>query len=247
MFTGIIEEIGIVKSIVRQSNSIKLTVSAKKILSDIHIGDSISTNGICLTVTNFNNDSYTVDVMPETMMTTNFKNLKINDKLNLERALPVNGRLGGHIVSGHIDGIGTIVRKYKDDKAIRMSFSTSSDILGLIVKKGSIAIDGISLTITEVDSTSFSVSLPKRLIATTYGRLYLPIFSICFCKLAIPANNASTFSQAKSAFSTPPCIFNALIVATITTHEGCKSAFLHLISKNFSAPKSAPKPASVTT
>ena len=159
MFTGIIEEIGIVKSIVRQSNSIKLTVSAKKILSDIHIGDSISTNGICLTVTNFNNDSYTVDVMPETMMTTNFKNLKINDKLNLERALPVNGRLGGHIVSGHIDGIGTIVRKYKDDKAIRMSFSTSSDILGLIVKKGSIAIDGISLTITEVDSTSFSVSI----------------------------------------------------------------------------------------
>ena len=140
MFTGIIEEIGIVKSIVRQSNSIKLTVSAKKILSDIHIGDSISTNGICLTV-------------------TNFKNLKINDKLNLERALPVNGRLGGHIVSGHIDGIGTIVRKYKDDKAIRMSFSTSSDILGLIVKKGSIAIDGISLTITEVDSTSFSVSI----------------------------------------------------------------------------------------
>ena len=105
-------------------------------MSDIHIGDSISTNGICLTVTNFNNDSYTVDVMPETMMTTNFKNLKINDKLNLERALPVNGRLGGHIVSGHIDGIGTIVRKYKDDKAIRMSFSTSSDILGLIVKKG---------------------------------------------------------------------------------------------------------------
>ncbi len=159
MFTGIIEEIGKVKSIVRQSNSIKLTVSAKKIMSDIHIGDSISTNGICLTVTTFDENSYTVDVMPETMMTTNFKHLKVNDEVNLERALPVNGRLGGHIVSGHIDGIGTIVKKYKDDKAIRMSFSTSPSILDLIVKKGSIAIDGISLTVTDVDSNSFSVSI----------------------------------------------------------------------------------------
>lgn len=159
MFTGIIEEIGKVKSIVRHSNSIKLTVSARKIMSDIHIGDSISTNGICLTVTTFTDDSFTVDVMPETMMTTNFKNLKVNDEVNLERALSVNGRLGGHIVSGHIDGIGTIVKKYKDDKAIRMSFSAPSSILELIVKKGSIAIDGISLTVTDLDSTSFSVSI----------------------------------------------------------------------------------------
>lgn len=159
MFTGIIEEIGKVKSIVRQANSIELTVSAKKIMSDMHIGDSISTNGICLTVTTFNENSFTVDVMPETMMTTNFKNLKINDEVNLERALPVNGRLGGHIVSGHIDGVGTLIKKYKDDKAIRMSFSASPSILELIVKKGSIAIDGISLTVTDVDSTSFSVSI----------------------------------------------------------------------------------------
>lgn len=159
MFTGIIEEIGKVKSIERHANSIKLTVSAKKIMSDIHLGDSISTNGICLTVTTFTNDSFTVDVMPETMMTTNFKNLKVNDEVNLERALSVNSRLGGHIVSGHIDGIGTIIKKYNDDKAIRMSFATSPSILELIVKKGSIAIDGISLTVTDVDSTSFSVSI----------------------------------------------------------------------------------------
>lgn len=159
MFTGIIEEIGKVKSIERHANSIKLTVSAKKIMSDIHLGDSISTNGICLTVTTFTNDSFTVDVMPETMMTTNFKNLKVNDEVNLERALSVNARLGGHIVSGHIDGIGTIIKKYNDDKAIRMSFATSPSILELIVKKGSIAIDGISLTVTDVDSTSFSVSI----------------------------------------------------------------------------------------
>lgn len=159
MFTGIIEEIGKVKSIERHANSIRLTVSAKKIMSDIHLGDSISTNGICLTVTTFTNDSFTVDVMPETMMTTNFKNLKVNDEVNLERALSVSGRLGGHIVSGHIDGIGTIIKKYNDDKAIRMSFATSPSILELIVKKGSIAIDGISLTVTDVDTTSFSVSI----------------------------------------------------------------------------------------
>ena len=159
MFTGIIEEIGKIKSIVRQANSIRLTVAANKIMSDMHIGDSISTNGICLTVTTFDANSFTVDVMPETMIMTNFKNLKVNDLVNLERALAANGRFGGHIVSGHIDGIGTIIKKYYDDKAIRMSFSTSSSILELIVKKGSIAIDGISLTVTDVDSSSFSVSI----------------------------------------------------------------------------------------
>ncbi len=159
MFTGIIEEIGKIKSIERHSNSIKLSVFARKIMSDMHIGDSISTNGICLTVTTFDENSFTVDVMPETMMMTNFRNLKVNDSVNLERALSVNGRLGGHIVSGHIDGVGTIINKYNDDKSIRMSFSTTSEILELVVKKGSIAVDGISLTVTDVDSASFSVSI----------------------------------------------------------------------------------------
>lgn len=159
MFTGIIEEIGKVKNIVRQSNSIKLTVAANKIMSDIHIGDSICTNGICLTVIAFDNNSFTVDVMPETMLKTSFKDLKINDKVNLERALPVNGRLGGHIVSGHIDGTAVIIKKYKDDKSVRMNFSTSSEILDLIVKKGSVAVDGISLTVVDVDTCSFSVSI----------------------------------------------------------------------------------------
>ncbi len=128
-------------------------------MSDMHIGDSIATNGICLTVTTFDSNSFTVDVMPETMMMTNFKNLKVNDAVNLERALAANGRLGGHIVSGHIDGVGTIIKKYNDDKAIRMSFAAEPSILELIVKKGSIAIDGISLTVTDVDSSSFSVSI----------------------------------------------------------------------------------------
>lgn len=159
MFTGIIEEIGVVKSIVRHQNSIRLTISAEKIISDIHIGDSISTNGICLTVTTFDDKSFTVDVMPETMMMTNFKDLKINDMVNLERALQANGRLGGHIVSGHVDGVGVIIKKYFDDKAIRMSFSTTPDILDFIIKKGSVTIDGISLTVTDLDATSFSVSI----------------------------------------------------------------------------------------
>ena len=163
MFTGIIEEIGKIKSIERHSNSIKLSVFARKIMSDMHIGDSISTNGICLTVTTFDENSFTVDVMPETMMMTNFRNLKVNDYVNLERALSVNGRLGGHIVSGHIDGVGTIIKKYNDDKSIRMSFSTTSEILELVVKKGSIAVDGISLTVTDVDSASFSVSIIEHL------------------------------------------------------------------------------------
>ena len=159
MFTGIIEEIGVVKSIVRHQNSITLTINAEKIISDIHIGDSISTNGICLTVTTFDDKSFTVDVMPETMMMTNFKDLKINDMVNLERALQANGRLGGHIVSGHVDGVGVIIKKYFDDKAIRMSFSTTPDILDFIIKKGSVTIDGISLTVTDLDATSFSVSI----------------------------------------------------------------------------------------
>lgn len=159
MFTGIIEEIGKVKSVVRHYNSIKLTIQASEILEDIKIGDSIATNGICLTVTAFDTNSFTADVMPETMKRTNFKDLKVNDMVNLERAMPANGRFGGHIVSGHIDGTGIITRIVKDDTAVRLSIATSPEILRFIVEKGSIAIDGISLTVTEVNNEFFSVSV----------------------------------------------------------------------------------------
>ncbi len=159
MFTGIIEEIGQVKSILRSSNSIRLTITAKTILEDLKIGDSIATNGVCLTVTTFDAHSYTADLMPETVLKTNFKDLKINDRVNLERALPANGRFGGHIVSGHIDGIGHIIKKSKDDKAIRIRIATKPEILHLIVDKGSIAIDGISLTVTDVNLEDFGVSI----------------------------------------------------------------------------------------
>ena len=159
MFTGIIEEIGKVKAIVRHANSIKLTIAVKKILEDMHIGDSICTNGVCLTVTTFDDGSYTADVMPETMNRTNFKDLRINDLVNCERAMPANGRFGGHIVSGHIDGTGVISKMSRDDKAIRIKIETRPEILNYIVEKGSITIDGISLTVTEVSSWDFGVSI----------------------------------------------------------------------------------------
>ena len=159
MFTGIIEEIGKVKAIVRHANSIKLTIAVKKILDDIHIGDSICTNGVCLTVTTFDGSSYTADVMPETMNRTNFKELRINDLVNCERAMPANGRFGGHIVSGHIDGIGEISKMTRDDKAVRIRIETRPEILRYIVEKGSITIDGISLTVTDVTSFDFGVSI----------------------------------------------------------------------------------------
>ena len=159
MFTGIIEEIGKVKAIVRHANSIKLTIAVKKILEDIHIGDSICTNGVCLTVTTFDDSSYTADVMPETMNRTNFKDLRINDLVNCERAMPANGRFGGHIVSGHIDGIGFVSKMTKDDKAVRIRIETRPEILRNIVEKGSITIDGISLTVTDVTSFDFGVSI----------------------------------------------------------------------------------------
>lgn len=159
MFTGIIEEIGKVKAIERGANSIRLTIAVKKILDDIHIGDSICTNGVCLTVTTFDNDSYTADVMPETMNRTNFKDLRINDLVNCERAMPANGRFGGHIVSGHIDGTGIISKMTRDDKAIRVKIETRPEILRYIVEKGSITIDGISLTVTDVSSFDFGVSI----------------------------------------------------------------------------------------
>ena len=159
MFTGIIEEIGKVKAMVRHANSIKLTIVVKKILEDIHIGDSICTNGVCLTVTTFDDSSYTADVMPETMNRTNFKDLRINDLVNCERAMPANGRFGGHIVSGHIDGIGFVSKMTKDDKAVRIRIETRPEILRYIVEKGSITIDGISLTVTDVTSFDFGVSI----------------------------------------------------------------------------------------
>lgn len=159
MFTGIIEEIGTLRSVQRLSDTVRLTIEAKKVLEGVQLGDSIATNGICLTVTSFDSNSYSADVMPETLRMTNLADLRPLDKVNLERAMQMGGRLGGHIVSGHVDGTGVIIRKYQEQNAIIIRISADTSILDLIVKKGSITIDGISLTVTDVDERSFGVSI----------------------------------------------------------------------------------------
>ncbi|KAJ51144.1 riboflavin synthase [Clostridium tetanomorphum] len=159
MFTGIVEEIGIIKNISKGAESASITIEAKKILEDVKLGDSIATNGVCLTVTKFTKDSFTVDVMPETMRKSGLNNLSIGSRVNLERALRLSDRLGGHIVSGHIDGTGNIKEFKKDDNAVWISIEGESNILKYIIPKGSITIDGVSLTVAYVDEHIFKVSI----------------------------------------------------------------------------------------
>lgn len=159
MFTGIIEEIGKIKSIKRASRSVSLEVEARKVLLETRIGDSISTNGVCLTVTTISDGSFTADVMSETMSRSNLGSLKSGDKVNLERALCLNSRLGGHMVSGHIDGTARISAKVQDEIAIWVTVSASPEILRYIIEKGSICIDGVSLTVAKVSDTDFQVSI----------------------------------------------------------------------------------------
>ena len=167
MFTGIIEEIGKVERIQKDSRNCKLSIKASKILTDIHLGDSIAVNGICLTVTHFNHQAFTVDVMNETWGRTALTLLKHGSEVNLERALSVNGRLGGHIVTGHIDGTGKISSIKKDDNAVWYQINTQKEILDLIVEKGSITIDGISLTVAKVSKLNFSVSVIPHTLEQT--------------------------------------------------------------------------------
>lgn len=159
MFTGLVEEIGKVKALVMGEVSAEMTITASRVLEDIHIGDSISTNGVCLTVTAFDEKSFSIDVMPETMRSSNLKSLKVGNNVNLERALKVGTRLGGHIVSGHIDGVG-IIRQYKqEDNATWVRIEAPNSIMKYIVHKGSVAIDGISLTVAALNTHMFSVSI----------------------------------------------------------------------------------------
>ena len=170
MFTGLVEELGRVKSIVRSSRSVRLTVQADKVLQDVKMGDSIAVNGTCLTVVEFTPHSFSADVMPETVDRTVLSALRSGDKVNLERCLRVGDRLGGHIVSGHVDGVGTIYRKESNDIAIIVSIKADASLLRYVVPKGSIAVDGASLTVVNVTADSFSVSLiPHTAGLTTLG------------------------------------------------------------------------------
>ena len=166
MFTGIIEEVGKIKNIQGGTNY-KLTIAASKILEDIHLGDSIAVNGICLTTISWDNGSFTVDVMRETLERTSLHRLRAGSFVNLERALAANGRFGGHIVSGHIDGTGEIINIRRDANAVLYKIKTSEKIMEFIIEKGSIAIDGISLTVAKVDRSAFYVSVIPHTLENT--------------------------------------------------------------------------------
>lgn len=167
MFTGIIEEVGVVRNVKMGAKSAVITIQASKVMEDIHPGDSIAMNGVCLTVTSFDRNSYSVDVMHETLRRTNLGTLKSGSRVNLERAMAADGRFGGHIVAGHVDGPGTILSMEKDDNAIWITVGANPSVLRYIVEKGSITIDGISLTVAEVDDKSFAVSVIPHTGANT--------------------------------------------------------------------------------
>ena len=159
MFTGLIEEVGTIQNVRRGARSCVLTIGCKKVLEGSQIGDSIAVNGVCLTVKNMGGSYYTADVMAETMNRSSLGQLSTGASVNLERAMPANGRFGGHIVSGHIDGTGTVQSIEPDDNAIWYTIAAKPNLLRYIVEKGSITIDGISLTVAYVDEHCFKVSI----------------------------------------------------------------------------------------
>lgn len=170
MFTGIIEEIGVVKSVKKSHHSAELIIQAEKVLQGIHTGDSIAVNGVCLTVTAFTNRDFQADVMPETIKSSALAHLRQGSRVNLEWAMPAEGRFGGHMVSGHINGTGVISMVEKDANAVKYNIRADSGILHYIVRKGSIAIDGTSLTVVSVSEIDFCVSvIPHTLKMTVLG------------------------------------------------------------------------------
>jgi riboflavin synthase len=170
MFTGIIEEVGEIRGIVHGSLSIQLSINCINIMDDVKIGDSIAVNGICLTVTGQGKEWFSADVMPETMRKTGLNRLKLSDRVNLERALRITDRLGGHIVTGHIDGTGIVTGRTEEDNAVWLTLEASDTIMKYIVIKGSVALDGTSLTVANANEKSFRVSLiPLTAGVTTLG------------------------------------------------------------------------------
>ena len=170
MFTGLIAELGTAERLAEGSTSCPLTVRAQKILPGVKIGDSIAVNGVCLTVVHLQGNRFTADVMPETVRRTTLRQLQPGDRVNLEKALRPTDGLDGHIVQGHVEGVGTIREIAPEGNALAYRIETPKELLRYIVEKGSVAIDGISLTVTETDNTGFSVSLiPHTAKMTTLG------------------------------------------------------------------------------
>jgi riboflavin synthase len=168
MFTGLIEDLGRIDSINRRGNSFRLKVATSLPPTEIALGDSIAVNGVCLTVVMHNAGVFEADVSPETMQSSTFNALSVGGRVNLERALRLGDRLGGHLVSGHIDTVGTIVQRTQDEIAVRFSIELPRKFMRYVIGKGSIAIDGISLTVNQVTDTTFSVAvIPHSLAKTT--------------------------------------------------------------------------------
>lgn len=167
MFTGIIEEIGTISGITHGAKSCTLKICADKIFTDLNIGDSVAVNGVCLTATKITPPYFDADVMAETMRKTAFSGLGKGSRVNLERAMQLGGRFGGHIVSGHIDSVATIIRKVREDNAVVITLSADSNLLRYIVYKGSVTLDGISLTVAGVTNSDFTVSIIPHTGAST--------------------------------------------------------------------------------
>lgn len=167
MFTGIVEELGSVRRVLPGAQAGKIVIAARTVLEGTRIGDSIAVNGVCLTVVALGDGEFTADVMPETLRKTGLGQLRVGDPVDLERAMPADGRFGGHIVSGHIDGVGRIKEVRPEQNAHIVTIEAPRPILALIVEKGSIAIDGISLTVASVDATTFSVSIIPHTASAT--------------------------------------------------------------------------------
>ena len=167
MFTGIIEEIGTIQSVKRSQSSLTLDIAGTVIFDDLRIGDSVAVNGVCLTATTIGSNRFTADVMPESVKMTTLLNLSTGSKVNLERAMAANGRFGGHVVAGHVDGQGTIIGKDHVGNSIVFRITTDSDILHYIIYKGSITVDGASLTVSKVGPSWFEISIIPHTIGNT--------------------------------------------------------------------------------
>ncbi len=168
MFTGLIEEVGQLTKILPVGSGLKLQIKATSVLEAMRLGDSLAVNGVCLTVTALTKENCMVDVVPETVRRSTLGTLRLGHAVNLERAMPANGRFGGHIVAGHVDGVGRIASLVKEDNALVLSIAASEAILRYVIEKGSITIDGISLTVMQVNTESFTVSIiPHTAMVTT--------------------------------------------------------------------------------
>lgn len=167
MFTGLIEDLGTLRQLRRESDKVQLTVATRIPMAELVLGESIAVNGICLTVVAFGGGTFTADVSPESLACTTLGELGPGDPVNLERALRLGDRLGGHLVSGHVDGVAVLLEKSQDGNAVRLRFRMAAELNRLVVEKGSITIDGISLTVNQVSEETFSLAIIPQTLAAT--------------------------------------------------------------------------------